>query len=133
MNKVYLIGNLTRDPEMRATQGGVEVCNFAIAVNRRKDANGNRQTDFFNIVAWRQLAQLCGKFLMKGKKVAVIGSIQQRNFVDKDGIKRTAYDIVADEVEFLTPMGEAPKPEAVPQEAPKPASFVVVDDEELPF
>lgn len=133
MNKVYLIGNLTRDPEMRATQGGIEVCNFAIAVNRRKDANGNQQTDFFNIVAWRQLAQLCGKFLMKGKKVAVIGSIQQRNFTDKDGIKRTAYDIVADEVEFLTPMGEAPKSEAVPQEAPKSASFEVVDDEELPF
>lgn len=141
MNKVYLIGNLTRDPEMRVTQSGVDVCNFSIAVNRRKDAQGNQQTDYFNIVAWRQLAQLCGKFLMKGKKVAVVGSIQTRSYEAQDGSKRTAVDIVADEVEFLTPMGEAPGTRSTApaaqeapatQEAPA-ADFTVVDDEELPF
>lgn len=135
MNKVYLIGNLTRDPEMRATASGIEVCNFSIAVNRRKDANGNQQTDFFNIVAWRQLATLCGKFLMKGKKVAVVGSIQQRSW-EKDGVKHTAYDIVAEEVEFLTPAGEAPKPEysaPIEHAAPKDAGFTQVEDEDLPF
>lgn len=135
MNKVYLIGNLTRDPEMRVTQSGVDVCNFSIAVNRRKDAQGNQQTDYFNVVAWRQLAQLCGKFLMKGKKVSVVGSIQTRSYEAQDGSKRTAVDIVADEVEFLTPMGEAPGTRSTApaaQEAPA-AQFTVVDDEELPF
>lgn len=146
MNKVYLIGNLTRDPDMRATQMGVSVCNFSIAVNRRKSADGTQQTDFFNIVAWRQLADLCGKFLMKGKKVAVTGSIQTRTYEDKSGAKRTALDIVADEVEFLTPMGEAPdagaqreaayirdERSAIQSEgAPPYAGFTQVDDE-LPF
>lgn len=136
MNKVFLIGNLTRDPEMRATANGIEVCNFSIAVNRRKDANGNQQTDFFNIVAWRQLATLCGKFLMKGKKVAVVGSIQTRTYEAQDGSKRTAFDIVADEVEFLTPAGEAPgtrSTAAMQEYKPADSGFTQVDDEELPF
>lgn len=140
MNKVYLIGNLTRDPEMRATQSGVSVCNFSIAVNRRvRDAQGNQQTDYFNIVAWRQLADLCGKFLMKGKKVAIVGSIQTRTYEAQDGSKRTAFDIVADEVEFLTPMGEAPGTRSTAPSAPvqsyTPADqgFTQVDDDELPF
>ena len=137
MNKVYLIGNLTRDPEMRSTQSGVTVCNFSIAVNRRfKDADGKAQTDYFNIVAWRQLGELCGKFLMKGKKVAVVGSIQTRSYEAQDGSKRTAYDIVADEVEFLSPMGEAPGTRNAEFPAPPvsaPSGFTKVDDEELPF
>ena len=136
MNKVYLIGNLTRDPEMRSTQSGVTVCNFSIAVNRRfKDADGKAQTDYFNIVAWRQLGELCGKFLMKGKKVAVVGSIQTRSYEAQDGSKRMAYDIVADEVEFLTPMGEAPGTRSTADVEYKPADsgFTKVDDEELPF
>lgn len=139
MNKVYMIGNLTRDPELRATQSGVSVCNFSIAVNRRyKDPQtGKQETDFFNIVAWRQLAELCGKFLMKGKKVAIVGSIQTRTYEDKSGAKRTAYDIIADEIEFLTPAGEAPgtgkaEHSAPPVNSPS-AGFTQADDEELPF
>ena len=104
MNKVYLIGNLTRDPEMRSTNTGIPVCNFSIAVNRRfKNAQtGQQETDFFNIVAWRQLAELCSRYLVKGRKVAVFGSIQTRSYEAQDGSKRTAFDIVADEVEFLS-------------------------------
>lgn len=138
MNKVYLIGNLTRDPELRCTQTGVSVCNFSIAVNRRfkNPQTGQAETDFFNIVAWRQTADLCGKFLMKGKKVAVSGSIQTRSYEAQDGSRRTAFDIVADEVEFLTPMGEAPgtrsTASALPVNSPS-AGFTQVDDEELPF
>lgn len=91
MNKVFLIGNLTKDPEMRSTQSGVAVCNFTIAVNRRfKNANGEQETDFLNVIAWRQLAELCGKYLAKGRKVAVTGSIQTRTYEAKDGSKRTA-------------------------------------------
>lgn len=107
MNKVFLIGNLTRDPEMRSTQSGVSVCNFSIAVNRRfKNANGEQETDFLNVIAWRQLAELCSKYLVKGRKVAVTGSIQTRQYEAKGGSKRTAWDIVADEVEFLSPQNQ---------------------------
>ena len=85
MNKVYLIGNLTRDPEMRSTSTGIPVCNFSIAVNRRKRADGQQETDFFNIVTWRQLAELCSRYLAKGRKVAVSGSIQTRTYEAQDG------------------------------------------------
>jgi single-strand DNA-binding protein len=146
MNKVYLIGNLTKDPEMRATQMGVSVCNFSIAVGRRfKDSEGNQQTDFFDIVAWRQLGDLCGKYLRKGKKVAITGSIQTHRFTDKNGVTRTGWDIIADEVEFLTPQDTGMQKEmehrieerrAIAQEpeyAPADKGFTTVEDEELPF
>lgn len=146
MNKVYLIGNLTKDPEMRATQLGVSVCNFSIAVGRRfKDSEGNQQTDFFDIVAWRQLGELCGKYLRKGKKVAITGSIQTHRFTDKNGVTRTGWDIIADEVEFLTPQDTGMQKEmehrieerrAIAQEpeyAPADKGFTTVEDEELPF
>ena len=160
MNKVYLIGNLTRDPEMRATSAGVSVCNFSIAVNRRfRNQNGQQETDFFNIVAWRQLGELCGKYLMKGRKVAVSGSIQTRTYEAQDGTRRNAFDIVADEVEFLTPSGagapigevhaasvpsasSSPAPamtaspssmQATPVFPPAGTEFTQVDDDDLPF
>ena len=150
MNKVYLIGNLTRDPEMRSTSTGIPVCNFSIAVNRRfKNAQtGQQETDFFNIVAWRQLADLCGRYLAKGRKVAVFGSIQTRTYEAQDGSKRTAFDIVADEVEFLSSAnaGSAPSSDyhaavspapvqrqQAPSYAPADSGFTQVDDDELPF
>lgn len=150
MNKVFLIGNLTKDPEMRSTQSGVAVCNFTIAVNRRfKNANGEQETDFLNVIAWRQLAELCGKYLAKGRKVAVTGSIQTRTYEAKDGSKRTAWDIVADEVEFLSQNQQsstqsapgayttAGKDSGGTAYAPQPhndfGGFTQVDDEELPF
>ena len=150
MNKVYLIGNLTRDPEMRSTNTGIPVCNFSIAVNRRfKNAQtGQQETDFFNIVAWRQLAELCGRYLAKGRKVAVFGSIQTRSYEAQDGSKRTAFDIVADEVEFLSSAnaGSAPSSDyhaavspapvqrqQAPSYAPADSGFTQVDDDELPF
>ena len=150
MNKVYLIGNLTRDPEMRSTSTGIPVCNFSIAVNRRfKNAQtGQQETDFFNIVAWRQLAELCGRYLAKGRKVAVFGSIQTRTYEAQDGSKRSAFDIVADEVEFLTAANApsasssdyhaavSPAPmqrQQAPAYAPADSGFTQVDDDELPF
>lgn len=158
MNKVYLIGNLTRDPELRATQSGIQVCNFSIAVNRRfADANGNRAVDYFNIVTWRQLADLCSRYLAKGRKVAVCGSIQTRTYQAQDGSTRVAWDIVADEVEFLSPAQQndgavaaalphqnvpgardvaTTQPAAMPNydAAPAPVDAgVQIDDDELPF
>ena len=102
MNKAFLVGNLTRDPELSTVSNGTAVCKFAIAVNRRfADAEGNRQTDFFNIVAWRALGENCAKFLKKGSKVGVVGQIQTRTF-EQDGVKKYFTEIVADEVEFLS-------------------------------
>ena len=105
MNKVFLIGNLTRDPETKVVGSGITVCTFTLAINRRVKKDGEQACDYLNIVAWRQLGELCAKYLSKGKKCAVTGSIQTRSYEGKDGSKRTAWDIVADEVEFLTPVG----------------------------
>ena len=103
MNKVYLIGNLTRDPEISTTTSGISVCRMSIAVSRRfSNAEGGRDTDFFNITAWRGTADNCAKFLKKGNKIAVSGSIQTRNYEKADGTKGFSIDIVADEVEFLS-------------------------------
>lgn len=102
MNKVFLIGNVTRDPELTETANGVKVCRFAIAVNRNyAGANGERKTDFFNCTAWRGLGEIINKHVKKGNKVAVTGSIENRNYEDSEGIKRTSTDIVASDVEFL--------------------------------
>ena len=123
MNKVILIGNLTRDPETRSVPSGVTCCSFGLAVNRRfNNAQGQRETDFFNITAWRQLGDLCMRYLSKGRKVCVEGSIQIRTYDAQDGTKRTAVDIIADNVEFLSSANEprqndgfnAPPPPAPP-------------------
>ena len=104
MNKVFLIGNLTRDPELTTTPSGVSVCHFAIAVNRTyTSGDGERQTDFFNCTAWRVLAERIAQYAKKGKKVAVSGSIQLRNYEDNQGVKRTAVDIICQDCEFLSP------------------------------
>ena len=102
MNQVILIGNLTRDPELSTTPGGVSVCRFAMAVNRTyRNQDGSQETDFFNVVAWRSQADFCGKYLKKGRKVAVIGNIQNRSYDDKDGNKRYVTEIIANNVEFV--------------------------------
>ena len=85
MNKVILVGNLTKDPELSETPSGVAVCKFSLAVSRDyTNAEGNRDTDFFNITVWRGRAENCGKYLKKGNKVAIVGSLQTRSYEDKD-------------------------------------------------
>ena len=102
MNKVILVGNLTKDPELKTTPSGISVCNFTLAVQRRfANADGNRETDFLPIIVWRVQAENCAKYLRKGSKAGVVGSIMTRTYDDKDGIKRYVTEIVADEVEFL--------------------------------
>lgn len=108
MNKIILIGNLTRDPEMRATPSGVPVATFTIAVNRRfTDSAGERQADFFRISAWRELGDSCGRYLRKGRKVAVVGELQASTYDAKDGTTRMSLDVRADEVEFLSPKDDS--------------------------
>lgn len=138
MNKAILIGRLTRDPELKTTGSGVNVCTFSLAIDRTfKDANGEKQTDFLNIVCWRVLADLCSKHLRKGSQCAVTGSIQVRNYEDKDGNKRTATEIVADGVEFLGSKPAGTEGESLPfGNAPKKSmmdSLTPVVDDDLPF
>ena len=103
MNKLFLIGNLTRDPEMSETATGVAFCRLGIAVNRPyQGSDGERATDFFNVTVWRNHAENCGRYLKKGSKVAIVGSLQNRQYEDKDGNKRQVTDIIANEVEFLS-------------------------------
>lgn len=102
MNKCFLLGNLTKDPEVASTSTGIAVTKFTIACNRNyTNANGEREADFLNIVTWRGLAENCGKYLSKGSKVAVTGSITTRSYEADDGSKRYVTEIVADEVEFI--------------------------------
>jgi single-strand DNA-binding protein len=102
MNRVILIGNLTRDPELTTTTSGVSICRFSLAVSRRyTNSEGERETDFINVVVWRGLAENCHKFLRKGSKAAVTGSLQTRNYDAQDGTKRYVTEVVADEVEFV--------------------------------
>jgi single-strand DNA-binding protein len=138
MNQAILIGNLTRDPELSTTPSGVSVCRFSIAVNRQyKNADGQQETDFFTIVAWRGQADFCGKYLKKGRKVAVVGNIQNRSYDDKDGNKRYVTEIIANSVEFVGPKGDDDyaAEEGEPVSRPKKAKPVLeqIDDDDMPF
>ena len=107
MNKIILIGNLGRDPEMNVTADGTPFTKFTLAVNRRtKSSSGERETDWFNIVAWRQLAEICNTYLHKGSKVYIEGRLTQRKYTDKNGVERSAVDVIANDMEMLTPKGQ---------------------------
>ncbi|MBQ4073119.1 MAG: single-stranded DNA-binding protein [Clostridia bacterium] len=107
MNKVILIGNLTKDPEQSYTPSNICVCRFTVAVNRSYSSqNGDKQTDFLPVVCWRNQAENCAKHLKKGSKVGVSGSIQTRTYDDANGVRRYVTEIVADEVQFLSTRNE---------------------------
>src|SRR6266567_268207 len=115
MNKITLIGNLGRDPEMNYTPNGVAVTKFSLAVNRvTRSSTGEKEkeTDWFNIVAWRQLAEICNNYLHKGDKVYIDGRLQQRKYTDKNGVERTAIDVIASDMEMLTPKSATSSPES---------------------
>ena len=131
MNKVFFIGNLTRDPELTETPSGVAVCRFSIAVQRAyTNGDGERQADFFNCTAWRGLAETIAKYCKKGNKISLIGSIQLRNYEDNEGIKRMAVDVIANEVEFLTPKANS---EEAPASKKKTTLEACDDDSDIPF
>jgi len=106
MNKIMLIGRLGKDPELNVTPDGTPVAKFSLAVNRyTKSSSGERkeETDWFNITAWRQLAETCEKYLHKGSKVYVEGRLTQRKYTDRDGVQRTSIDVTISEMEMLDP------------------------------
>lgn len=107
MNKLTIIGNLTRDPELRYTAQSVPVCDFTVAVNRRqKNAQGQTEADFFRVTAWRQLGENCSRFLSRGRKVCVVGPVSARTYQANDGSTRVSLEITAEDVEFLSARDE---------------------------
>ena len=104
MNKLMIIGNLTRDPERRTLQDGTPVCVFTVAVNRRRARNGEKeQVDFFRVAAWRELGENCAKYLTKGRKVCVTGPVSANAYTGQDGQARASLEVNAQEVEFISP------------------------------
>ena len=121
MNSISIIGRLTADPELRKTQSGIPVASFTLAVDRPRVKD---TTDFFSCVAWRQTGEFVAQYFTKGRKMGVTGSMQSRRYEDKDGNKRTAWELVVDQVDFCDKKTDS-----------QPANFepVEVDDGELPF
>jgi single-strand DNA-binding protein len=143
MNKAILIGRLTKDPELSTTQSGISVCKFTLAIDRPyKNSEGEKEADFLPIIVWRVQAENCGKYLKKGNQCAVSGSVQTRTYDDKDGNKRYITEIVADNVQFLSPRQGGEDTETAREYTPKSASnkkpatvaeLTPVDDDDLPF
>ena len=141
MNKVILTGNLANDPESRTTASGVAQCSFRLAVQRRfANASGVREADFLPVVCWRNTAEYASKYLIKGRRVAIEGSIQTRSYDAQDGTKRYVTEIIAENLEILErseAKSAAPADAAADAVAKAEAAFgkgfVEVDDDELPF
>lgn len=136
INSVILTGRFTADPELKTTGSGIAVTSFSVAVNRPKRKDEEQQTDFITVVAWRQTAELIAKHFRKGNLIGIEGSIQTRKYEDRDGNRRTAFEVVADRVHFL----EAKRDGAQQgNDVPVPPStdtgdFTGIDpDEDLPF
>lgn len=136
MNKVILSGNLCGDPEYQTTASGISLCRFRIAVQRKfKNEKGEYESDFISVVAWRGSADFVSKYLHKGNKVGVTGSLQTRTYDAQDGSKRYVTEVVADEVESYTPKSEnenKPKTEAAAKQEVM-QNFEPIDDDNLPF
>ena len=140
LNVVVLMGRLTADPELRTTGTGISVTSFSIAVDRAYQNGGERQTDFINCVAWRNNAEFISKYFTKGQMIALRGTLQQNNYTDKDGNKRTSYNVVVDSAQFC---GSTSESGGMARTEAAPASFSNVDtgdfeeismsDEDLPF
>lgn len=133
MNKITLIGNLVADPAQVTTSNNKTFTKFRIAVNRRfTGANGEKVTDFFQITAFGKIGENCQKYLAKGRKVALIGELQARTYEDSEGLTRMSLDVVADEVEFLTPKSEAQEETKKPKPV-KETDFTDIQSDDIPF
>ena len=139
LNKVILTGRLTATPELRKTSSDVSVVSFSVAVQRQyKGPDGNYPTDFINCVAWRNTADFISKFFEKGQLIALVGSLQSRNYEDKTGAKRTAFEVIVDEAHFVASKKDSSRPAAPEFKAPpvtggNTVEFEEVQDDELPF
>lgn len=133
MNKLVLVGNLTKDPEVGETSGGIAYAKCAIAVTRNyTNQDGERETDFFDFTLWRERAELAEKYLHKGSKVGIVGSIQNRSWEDEEGNKRKMTEIKVDEIEFLSPKKTEDEEEKSNKKG-GPELTPIEDDGQVPF
>ncbi len=133
MNRVILIGNLTKDPELSTTNSGINYCRFTLAVPKRfVGSAGERDAEFINIVVWRTQADNCHKYLKKGSKAGVVGSIQTRSYDAQDGTKRYVTEVVADEVEFLSSRSADTSTDTTDTTSGS-SELEPIDDDTLPF
>ena len=137
MNKVILVGRLTKDPEVKLTSNQTKFCQFTMAVDRRfKDQNGNRQADFINCIAWKQGAEFISKYFKKGNRIGVVGSIQTRSY-EKDGQKVFTTEVIVDEAEFVESTNKSDDTGKKESEAPveiEPNTGEIMDEGgQLPF
>lgn len=131
MNRVVLVGNIATDIQKRTTQGGVSVATFRIAVNRKyTNAQGQREADFIDCVAWRQTADFIAQHFIKGNRIGIEGSIQTRNYDAQDGSKRHVVEVIVDSAEFVAQ--RAQEQSAAPAAAPQ-GQFTEVEESDLPF
>lgn len=135
MNLVFIVGNLTKDPESRTTNSGANVCSFTVAVNRRqKKQDGTNEADFFRISAFGEMGKACQQYLAKGRKVAVVGRISVNAYQGQDGQPRGSLEVFAQDVEFLTPRDGGSSDGGAHSSAPAPAPMPTnVPDDQLPF
>ena len=133
MNKIILIGNLTKDPELSTTNSGINYCRFTLAVQRRFSNAGEREADFINIVVWRVQADNCHKYLKKGSKACVVGSLQTRSYDAQDGTKRYVTEVVAEEVEFLSSKNSGETNTTSNTSGSDASELQPIDDDTLPF
>ena len=129
---------MTGDPVSRTTQGGKNVTTFTVAVNRRKTADGKQEADYFKVNAWGELGNLCQKWLIKGRKVCVVGQVSVSTYQTQNGETRANMDVLASSVEFLSPANQTPQnapqaPQTAQQPAPAAGGFTQVDDQDLPW
>lgn len=153
MNLIVIKGRLTRDPDLKQTSNGVSVCSVDIAVDRNyQKGQNNKSTDFFNITAWRGTGEFLSKYFKKGQEILIRGEMQSRKYQDKDGNNRTAWDLIADKVEFcgskeasggnyyhsapapdIETEASTPNEKAKIPEIPSAADFEEISDDDLPF
>lgn len=146
MNKVIILGNLTKDPELNTTNNGISVCRFTLAVSRRfQNSEGEREADFIPVIVWRGQAENCAKYLKKGSKACITGNLQVRSYEAQDGSKRYSTEVVAEEVEFISsrtntsddsdeqPQKSKSEKSGKTGKADKVSKFEPVDDDDLPF
>ena len=140
MQQLMIIGNLTKDPELRTTATGLSVCSFTVAVNRRQTQQQRQnhqqpEADYFRVSAWRERGEVCAKYLSKGKKVCVIGTVAARAYTTSKGEVAASLEVTADEVEFLSSRSEGQQQSEPPKQVDQQTSYeqVQMEDDELPF
>jgi len=136
MNKIVVIGRITRDLEVKTTQSQKSVCSFTVAVDRKfKNANGEKQADFLSCVAWGQQAELLGKYFAKGSKIGIVGNVQSRSYDDANGKKVYVTEIIVDEIEFMDSKSDRPAHDNPPAPTVDNGFYPSMDDDTsvLPF